>query len=74
MKEIAPGIIVAPEIQGGRPVIKGTRIPVDLVLGKIAGGMTIEELTREYNLKREDIFAALKYAAQVIKEETLIYT
>jgi len=43
-------------------------------LGKIAGGVTIEELIREYGLKREDIFAALKYAAQVIKEETLIYT
>ncbi|OIP74884.1 MAG: hypothetical protein AUK06_02700 [Parcubacteria group bacterium CG2_30_36_18] len=74
MKEIAPRIIIDPEIQGGKPVIKGTRIPVDLVLGKIAGGVTIEELIREYGLKREDIFAALKYAAQVIKEETLIYT
>jgi uncharacterized protein (DUF433 family) len=74
MKEIAPRIIIDPEIQGGKPVIKGTRIPVDLVLGKIAGGMTIEELIREYGLKREDIFAALKYAAQIIKEETLIYT
>jgi uncharacterized protein (DUF433 family) len=74
MKEIAPRITIDPEIQGGKPVIKGTRIPVDLVLGKIAGGMTIEELIREYGLKREDIFAALKYAAQVIKEEVLIYT
>ena len=74
MKEIAPRIIIDPEIQGGKPVIKGTRIPVDLVLGKIAGGVTSEELIREYGLKREDIFAALKYAAQVIKEETLIYT
>jgi uncharacterized protein (DUF433 family) len=74
MKEIAPRIIIDPEIQGGKPVIKGTRIPVDLVLGKIAGGMTIEKLTKEYGLKREDIFAALKYAAQIIKEETLIYT
>jgi len=74
MKEIAPRIIIDPEIQGGKPVIKGTRIPVDLVLGKIAGGMTVEELMREYGLKKEDIFAVLKYAARVIREETLIYT
>jgi uncharacterized protein (DUF433 family) len=74
MKEIAPRIIIDPEIQGGKPVIKGTRIPVDLVLGKIAGGMTFEELIKEYDLKKEDIFAVLNYAARVIKEETLIYT
>ena len=74
MKEIAPRITIDPEIQGGKPVIKGTRIPVDLVLGKIAGGMTFEELIKEYDLKKEDIFAALNYAARVIKEETLIYT
>jgi len=74
MKEIAPRIIIDPEIQGGRPVIQGTRVPVDLILGKIAGGMTIEELMKEYELKKEDILAALQYAAQVIKEEVLIYT
>ena len=74
MREIAPKIVIDPKIQGGRPVIKGARIPVDLVLGKIAGGMTIEELMREYGLKRKDVFAALQYAARVIKEEILIYT
>lgn len=74
MREIAPGIIIDPEIQGGRPVIEGTRIPVDLILGKIAGGTTIEELMKEYDLKKEDILAVLQYAAQVIKEESLIYT
>lgn len=74
MKEIVPGIIIDPEIQGGKPVIKGTRIPVDLILGKIAGGMAIEEVMKEYELKKEDIMAALQYAAQVIREETLIYT
>jgi len=74
MREIAPRIIIDPKIQGGKPVIKGTRVPVDLILGKIAGGMTMEELMREYELKKEDILAALRYAAQVVKEEVLIYT
>lgn len=73
MEEIAPKIVINPEIQGGRPVLKGTRIPVDLILGKIAGGMTFEELMKEYDLEKEDILAALNYAARVIREETLIY-
>ena len=74
MKEIAPRIVIDPKIRFGKPVIKGTRVPVDLILGKIAGGMTMEELMREYELKKEDILAALRYAAQVVKEEVLIYT
>jgi uncharacterized protein (DUF433 family) len=43
MKEIIPRIVIDPKIRFGKPVIKGTRVPVDLILGKIAGGMTIEE-------------------------------
>jgi len=73
MKEIAPKIVIDPKIRFGKPVIKGTRVPVDLIVGKIAGGMTIEEVAREYDLKTEDVLAALRYAAQIIKKENLIY-
>ena len=73
MKEIAPRIVIDPNIRFGKPVIKGTRVPVDLILGKIAGGMTIDEVAREYDLKKEDVLAALRYAAQIIKKESLIY-
>lgn len=73
MKEIAPRIIIDPKIRSGKPVIKGTRVPVDLIVGKIAGGMTVEEVAKEYELKKEDILAALHYAAQIIKRESLIY-
>lgn len=73
MKEIAPRIIIDPKIRFGKPVIRGTRVPVDLIVGKIAGGMTIKEIAREYDLKREDILAALSYAAQIIRKENLIY-
>ncbi|MBO8129776.1 MAG: DUF433 domain-containing protein [Peptococcaceae bacterium] len=69
MREIAPGISVDPEIRFGKPVIKGTRIPVDLVLGKLAGGMTYEDVMREYELNRQDILAVLHYAATVLAEE-----
>ena len=45
-------------------MIKGTRVPVDLVLGKLAGGMTYEEVMAEYELTRADILAALRYASE----------
>ena len=66
VREIAPGISVDPGIKGGKPVIHGTRIPVDLVIGQLGGGMTIEEVMDEYDLKRDSILAALKYAAQLV--------
>ncbi len=71
MKEIAPGIVVDREVRFGKPIIKGTRIPVDLVIGKMAGGMTTEEVMKEYDLKREDILNALSYAATLMKEEEI---
>ncbi|MDO8655325.1 MAG: DUF433 domain-containing protein [bacterium] len=73
MKEIAPRIGIDPNVRFGRAVIKGTRVPVDLVLGKIAGGMTIEEVEKEYELTRTDILAALRYAAKALQRETLMY-
>jgi uncharacterized protein (DUF433 family) len=59
MKEIAPHIVVDEKIRFGKPVIEGTRVPVDLVVGKLAGGMTIEQVMEEYDLTREDVLAAL---------------
>lgn len=73
MKEIAPRITVNPKVRFGKPVIKGTRVPVDLIVGKIAGGMTIEEVAREYELTKKDVLAALKYAAKTVERETLMY-
>jgi len=72
MREIAPRITVDQKIRFGKPVIKGTRVPIDLIVGKIAGGMTIEEICKEYDLKRVDVLAALRYAAEVMKREQLL--
>ena len=69
MTEIAPRIVVDEAIQGGRPVIQGTRVPVDVVIGKLAGGMSQEDVEREYGLVREDVLAALAYAARSLSEE-----
>jgi uncharacterized protein (DUF433 family) len=67
--EIAPRIVVDPDIRFGKPVIKGTRVTAAIVVAKLAGGMAMDEVAREYDLTEEDIRAALGYAAQVLSSE-----
>ncbi|MBI4766187.1 MAG: DUF433 domain-containing protein [Deltaproteobacteria bacterium] len=67
--EIANRIIVDEKIRFGKPVIKGTRVPVDLVIGKLAGGLSYEEVRAEYEITKEDILAALDYAAKHLSDE-----
>ncbi len=69
--EISPRISVNEKVRFGKPVITGTRVPVDLVLGKLAGGMTYEEVIAEYEITREDILAVLDYAAKTISSEEI---
>lgn len=56
-------IVIDPAICHGKPVIRGTRTPVAIVVGSLAGGMSFDEVEREYDLTAEDIRAALAYAA-----------
>lgn len=72
MVEIAPRIVVDPAVRFGKPIIRGTRVPVALVLSKLAGGMTVDSLQDEYDLQPEDIQAALHYAAQLVAGEDLM--
>ncbi len=65
-------IEINPEIMGGKPVIKGTRVPVEVIIGGLAGGMTEDDVCREYRIKSEDVKAALAYAAETLAEEHLI--
>jgi uncharacterized protein (DUF433 family) len=62
-------IVIDPEIQHGKPVIRGTRVPVARIVGGLAGGMTKEDIMREYEVSEEDVLAALSYAAQLIETE-----
>jgi uncharacterized protein (DUF433 family) len=62
-------IVIDPQIQHGKPVIRGTRVPVARIVGGMAGGMTKEEIMREYEISEEDVLAALNYAAQLIESE-----
>jgi len=60
-------IVIAPDLHHGDPCIKGTRIPVAVIVGSLAGGMSPEEIRDAYpQLTGEDIQAALAYAAEVI--------
>ncbi len=62
-------IIIDQKIMHGKPVIKGTRVPVDVILGSLISGMTYEEIESEYGVKREDILAVIEYAARFIMGE-----
>ncbi len=65
-------IVVAPDLHHGDPCIKGTRIPVAMIVGSLADGMTSEEIRGAYpQLTVEDIRAALAYAADVIYQDVL---
>jgi len=72
MKDLAPRIVVDPEVRLGKPVIKGTRVPLDVLVGKMAGGMTCEEVAEAYGVAREDVLAALAYAADTISREHIL--
>ena len=62
-------ISVDPKIMCGKPCIKGTRIPVYLILELLAGGSTIEDILEDYpDLTEEDMQACLEYAAELAKE------
>ena len=50
-------IEINPDIMGGKPVIKGTRVPVEVIVGGLAGGMAFEEVCKEYRITLEDIKA-----------------
>ena len=66
-------IEINPKIMVGKPVIRGTRIPVELVLKMLSQGVSIEEILEEYpHLTREDIQACLAYAAQALELEEIL--
>ncbi len=67
-------ITIDPEVLSGKPVIKGTRIPIYIIIDLLANGMTEKEILLQYpTLKKEDIKAALVYASKCLEnEETIV--
>ena len=62
-------IVIDPKVCHGKPVVRGTRMPVALIVGSLAGGMSFEDVQREYGLTPEDIRASLKFAGELVEQE-----
>ena len=72
-EELLKRIEVNPAVMLGKPVIRGTRIPVELILRKLSEGATEQDLQEAYpRLVQKDIQAALAYAADTLAHETII--
>ena len=69
--EIAPHIVIDPKLRFGKPTVQGTRITVDEVLGWLAGGMTAEEIEREYGVPQQNVLAVIAYAASFVMGEAI---
>ncbi len=66
-------IVINPQVMVGKPVIRGTRIPVELIVRMLAQGILESEILREYpRLQPEDIRAALAYAAETLANEDVL--
>jgi uncharacterized protein (DUF433 family) len=75
MRKWRERIAINPEVMLGKPVIAGTRIPVERILRKLAANMSVEAILRDYpRLTREDIQAALAYASDAVGSEEILLT
>jgi uncharacterized protein (DUF433 family) len=63
-------IVLDSTVSHGKPVIRGTRVPVTIVIGSLAGGMTFEEIQREYDITADDIRAALRFVGELAEQES----
>ena len=62
-------ITIDPSIRHGKPVVRGTRVPVHRIIGSLTGGATPEEVCEEYGIVDTDVRAALEYAEELIEAE-----
>jgi uncharacterized protein (DUF433 family) len=61
-------IVIDPAVRGGQPVVRGTRVPVEAVLGALAAGDSTDAVCEAYALTQEDVRACLAFAAAEIAE------
>ena len=62
--ELLGRIVVDPEVMVGKPVIKGTRLTVEHMVGLLTHGMTIEEVIDEFGIERDDLQACLLFTSE----------
>jgi len=66
-------IVIDPKVMVGKPVIRGTRLTVQYILGLLAHGATVDEILQEYEgLTREDILACILFAAEALEDTTFL--
>jgi len=71
LEKLLDRIEVDPRVMAGKPVIKGTRITVDVILKLLADGMRPEEIAEDYGITVDDVRAALFYASKVLRLEEI---
>ena len=62
-------IVIEANLHHGKPVIRGTRVPVVRLLGGLAGGLRIDQVAAEYGVTAADVRAALPYASELIEQD-----
>lgn len=66
-------IVIEPDVHHGVPCVKGTRVPVAIILGSLADGMGADEIVAQYpQLTKDDVAAALSYAAEVLQQDMVL--
>lgn len=66
-------IICNPKILMGKPSVKGTRISVELILGWLSAGWSMEQLLEAYpNIHRDDVLAAFSYARELVHDDGIL--
>ena len=73
MEDLLDRIEINSRVMGGKPVIRGTRITVEAILRRLAEGLSVEEILKDYPyLSIEDIKAALIYAVKVLEKQKIL--
>lgn len=71
---VSTRIEINPAIMGGKPVVRGTRIPVETILRELGAGMQIESVLEQHpRLVREDVYAALAFAADYLADDEVVF-
>jgi len=66
-------IVINPDVMVGKPVIRGTRLTVQYILGLLASGAEIEEIVKEYDgLSREDVLACIRFASETLESTSFV--
>jgi uncharacterized protein (DUF433 family) len=66
-------IMIDPDIHHGEPCVRGTRIPVSMIVGSLADGMSFAQIEEQYpQLNDQDILASLAYAAEAVRQDVLL--